>query len=72
MLQAVPAPVPAGPSLNQAAVGLAGLALAAKIAEDECDDVGVGGDERLYVTYVSFDWWCKTMKKHATPWLPDP
>merc|ERR1712186_199648 len=38
---AVPAPVPAGPSLNQAAVGLAGLAIAAKIAEDECDDVGI-------------------------------
>jgi len=44
MTLAVPAPAPAavGPSLNQAAVGLAGLALAAKIAEDECDDVGVG------------------------------
>jgi len=39
---AVPAPAPVGPSLNQAAVGLAGIALAAKIAEDECDDVGVG------------------------------
>jgi len=40
---AVPAPSAsaAGPSLNQAAVGLAGLALAAKIAEDECDDVGI-------------------------------
>merc|ERR1711936_780525 len=38
---AVPAPVPAGLSLNQAAVGLAGLAIAAKIAEDECDDVGI-------------------------------
>ena len=42
IFQAVPAPAPVGPSLNQAAVGLAGLALAAKIAEDECDDVGVG------------------------------
>jgi len=38
---AVPAPAPVGPSLNQAAVGLAGIALAAKIAEDECDDVGI-------------------------------
>jgi len=38
---AVPAPAAVGPSLNQAAVGLAGLALAAKIAEDECDDVGI-------------------------------
>jgi len=69
---ALPAADPVGPSLNQAAVGLAGLALAAKIAEDECDDVGVGGEERLYVTYVSIDQWCATMKKHATPWLPDP
>ena len=43
-LQALPAADPVGPSLNQAAVGLAGLALAAKIAEDECDDVGVGGE----------------------------
>merc|ERR1711928_192223 len=41
MTLAVPAPAPVGPSLNQAAVGLAGLALAAKIAEDECDDVGI-------------------------------
>ena len=41
IFQAVPAPAAVGPSLNQAAVGLAGLALAAKIAEDECDDVGV-------------------------------
>jgi len=41
----LPAADPVGPSLNQAAVGLAGLALAAKIAEDECDDVGVGGEE---------------------------
>ena len=71
-LQTLPAADPFGPSLNQAAVGLAGLALAAKIAEDECDDVGVGGDERLYVTYVSFHRWCTTMKKPATPWLPDP
>ena len=72
-LQALPAADPVGPSLNQAAVGLAGLALAAKIAEDECDDVGVGGDERSYdVTYVSFHRWCTTMKKPATPWLPDP
>merc|ERR1712066_901828 len=38
---ALPAAGPVGPSLNQAAVGLAGLALAAKIAEDECDDVGI-------------------------------
>jgi len=38
---ALPAAHPVGPSLNQAAVGLAGLALAAKIAEDECDDVGI-------------------------------
>merc|ERR1711963_1145028 len=38
---ALPAADPVGPSLNQAAVGLAGLALAAKIAEDECDDVGI-------------------------------
>ena len=77
-LQALPAADPVGPSLNQAAVGLAGLALAAKIAEDECDDVGVGGDERSYdVTYVSFHRWCTTMKKHTyniqhTTRLPDP
>ena len=53
MLQAVPAPVPAGPSLNQAAVGLAGLAIAAKIAEDECDDVGVGRSIIGIITFTS-------------------
>ena len=38
-----PAPIPVGPSLNSntAAAALAGLAVAAKISEDECDDVGV-------------------------------
>jgi len=38
-----PAPLPASPSSDSvvAAAGLAGLALAAKIAEDECDDVGI-------------------------------
>ena len=34
-------PTPIGPSLNQAAAGLAAVAIVAKIAEDECDDVGV-------------------------------
>ena len=34
-----PAAIPQ--SAGAAAAGLAGLALAAKIAEDECDDVGV-------------------------------
>ena len=52
-VQAVPAPVPAGPSLNQAAVGLAGLAIAAKIAEDECDDVGVGRSIIGIITFTS-------------------
>ena len=52
-VQAVPAPVPAGPSLNQAAVGLAGLAIAAKIAEDECDDVGVGRGIIGIITFTS-------------------
>ena len=38
-----PAPAPVGPDLgsNTAAVAIAGLAVAAKLAEDECDDVGV-------------------------------
>merc|ERR1719510_1541000 len=38
-----PGPRPASPSSDSvvAAAGLAGLALAAKIAEDECDDVGI-------------------------------
>jgi len=38
-----PAPIPVGPSLNSntAAAALAGLAVAAKISEDECDDVGI-------------------------------
>ena len=36
-------PAPVGPDLssNTAAVAIAGLAVAAKLAEDECDDVGV-------------------------------
>jgi len=34
-------PTPIGPSLNQAAAGLAAVAIVAKIAEDECDDVGI-------------------------------
>ena len=40
---ASPAPAPVGPDLgsNTAAVAIAGLAVAAKLAEDECDDVGV-------------------------------
>ena len=35
--------VPVGPDLssNTAAVAIAGLAVAAKLSEDECDDVGV-------------------------------
>ena len=42
-LTASPAPLPVGPDLtsNTAAVAIAGLAVAAKLSEDECDDVGV-------------------------------
>ena len=42
-LTAGPAPLPVGPDLtsNTAAVAIAGLAVAAKLSEDECDDVGV-------------------------------
>merc|ERR1712130_139120 len=38
-----PAPLPVGPSLNSntAAAALAGIAVAAKLSEDECDDVGI-------------------------------
>ena len=36
-------PTPVGPNISgsTAALGVAGLALAAKLAEDECDDVGI-------------------------------
>lgn len=49
-LTASPAPLPVGPDLNSntAAVAIAGLAVVAKIAEDECDDVGV----RLYLICI--------------------
>ena len=40
-LSAVPAPVGPDLSSNTAAVAIAGLAVAAKLSEDECDDVGV-------------------------------
>jgi len=45
-LTASPAPLPVGPDLNSntAAVAIAGLAVVAKIAEDECDDVGIRDD----------------------------
>ena len=39
-LSAVPAPVGPDLSSNTAAVAIAGLAVAAKLSEDECDDVG--------------------------------
>ena len=43
-----PAAVPQ--SAGAAAAGLAGLALAAKIAEDECDDVGVSVNISLSIS----------------------
>eukprot|EP00088_Acartia_fossae_P007883 TRINITY_DN13700_c0_g1_i1.p1 TRINITY_DN13700_c0_g1~~TRINITY_DN13700_c0_g1_i1.p1 ORF type:complete len:176 (-),score=51.09 TRINITY_DN13700_c0_g1_i1:155-682(-) len=46
VIRSSPAPVPVGPSLNSnaAVAALAGIAVAAKIAEDECDDVGIRDD----------------------------
>ena len=46
-LSAVPAPVGPDLSSNTAAVAIAGLAVAAKLSEDECDDVGV----RFYLIF---------------------
>ena len=48
-LTAGPAPLPVGPDLtsNTAAVAIAGLAVAAKLSEDECDDVGVSIDHGI-------------------------
>merc|ERR1712227_327145 len=43
-LSAVPAPVGPDLSSNTAVAAAAGLAVAAKLAEDECDDVGIRDD----------------------------
>merc|ERR1712110_1282349 len=45
-ITASPAPLPVGPDLtsNTAAVAIAGLAVAAKLSEDERDDIGIRDD----------------------------
>ena len=57
VIRSSPAPVPVGPSLNSntAVAALAGIAVAAKIAEDECDDVGVSRNIFHPIPYPNFD-----------------